>query len=152
MIYRLIAFLLLNFGALGIGGLFTSQGVPSDWYAGLEKAPWTPPGWFFGFAWTTIMICYAIYMAKGWGSLPNRRFFLVLFGFQWILNIAWNPTFFYFHQVGLGLVVISCLTILIAYFFFYYRKLLGSTSLFILPYLLWLIVATSLNFYILLMN
>ena len=45
MIYRLIAFLLLNFGALAIGGFFTGKGVTSDWYADLLKAPWTPPGW-----------------------------------------------------------------------------------------------------------
>jgi len=55
MIYRLITFLLLNFGALAVGGFFTGKGVPSYWYSDLIKAPWTPPGWVFGFAWTTIM-------------------------------------------------------------------------------------------------
>jgi tryptophan-rich sensory protein len=53
MFYRLIIFLALNFAALAIGGLFTSKGVSSDWYAGIAKAPWTPPGWAFGAAWTT---------------------------------------------------------------------------------------------------
>lgn len=63
MIARIALFLVLNFAALGIGGLFSGQGVPSDWYTGLNKAPWTPPGWVFGSAWTIIMICFAIYMA-----------------------------------------------------------------------------------------
>ena len=45
MIIQLIIFLLLNFGALALGGLFTGSGVSSDWYNGLNKAPWTPPGW-----------------------------------------------------------------------------------------------------------
>ena len=40
MIYRIIIFLIINFGALALGGLFTSKGVPSEWYAGLAKAPW----------------------------------------------------------------------------------------------------------------
>ena len=50
MVYRIIIFLVLNFGALGIGGLFTGKGVPSEWYNELNKAPWSPPGWVFGFA------------------------------------------------------------------------------------------------------
>ena len=45
---QLVIFALLNFGALAIGGLFTGGGVSSEWYASLNKAPWTPPGWVFG--------------------------------------------------------------------------------------------------------
>ena len=45
----------LNFVGLAIGGLATGPGVSSDWYAGLDKAPWTPPGWVFGAAWTAVM-------------------------------------------------------------------------------------------------
>ena len=37
MLLRIIIFLLLNFGALAIGGSFTGKGVPSDWYMELEK-------------------------------------------------------------------------------------------------------------------
>ena len=61
MILRTIIFLLINFAGLFIGGLFTGEGVPSDWYQNLNKAPWTPPGWVFGFAWTTIMICFSLF-------------------------------------------------------------------------------------------
>lgn len=43
MIKRIILFLVLNFAALAIGGLFTGDGVPSEWYQNLNKAPWTPP-------------------------------------------------------------------------------------------------------------
>jgi hypothetical protein len=39
MNYRIIIFLLINFGALAIGSFFTGKGVPSDWYEGLIKAP-----------------------------------------------------------------------------------------------------------------
>ena len=51
-------FLLLNFGALAIGSYFMNNGPQSNWYLTLNKAPWTPPGWVFGVAWTTIMICF----------------------------------------------------------------------------------------------
>lgn len=152
MIYRLITFLIINFGALAIGGIFTGKGVPSDWYIALTKAPWTPPGWVFGFAWTSIMICFSVYLAFLWPILNNKSLFIILFSLQWLLNVGWNPTFFYFHNVTFGLIIISGLTILIAWFLFFYWPDLKIKSILILPYLIWLIIATSLNGYILLKN
>ena len=152
MTYRLIIFFLINFGALAIGGSFTSKGVPSDWYQNLEKAPWTPLGWVFGFAWSIIMICFTVYMAYLWKTVENRKLLLGLFIVQWILNVSWNPMFFYYHQVEAGLVIIIGLTVLVGFFLFFYRPELKLKSLLILPYFLWLIIATSLNGYILLNN
>ena len=74
MILRVLSFLVLNFLALGIGGIFTGKGVPSEWYVQLNKAPWTPPGWMFGFAWTSIMICFALYMAYLWPSTSSWNY------------------------------------------------------------------------------
>ncbi len=152
MIYKLIIFLVLNFAALGIGSLLMGGGPTSEWYMNLNKAPWTPPGWFFGVAWTTIMICFAFYMAHAWETVSDRKFLLGLFIAQWVLNVSWNPVFFKYHQILLALVVIILLTLLIGYFLFKYRATLGAWSLLILPYFLWLITATSLNAYALTNN
>lgn len=152
MIYRLIIFLALSFAALAIGGLFTGKGVPSDWYLELAKAPWTPPGWVFGSAWTLIMICFSVYMAYLWPQTENKNLLLALFLLQWGLNIAWNPVFFHFHQVLGGLFLISGLTILTGFFLIYYWPELKIKSLLIAPYVIWLIIATSLNGYIYLKN
>jgi translocator protein len=148
MIYRLIIFLVLNFSALGIGSMFTSSGVTSIWYQNLEKAPWTPPGWVFGAAWFTIMICFAVYMSFAWVKIANPKLLISLFTIQWILNILWNPVFFKFHDMLAGLFVITTLTILVGYFLFAFFSQLKSKSILILPYFLWLLVATSLNAYI----
>lgn len=152
MIYRLILFLIINFGALAIGGFFTGKGVPSDWYTNLNKAPWTPSGWVFGFAWTLIMICFTVYMAIAWEKVFNVKFFLILFTVQWILNVTWNPTFFYAHNVLIGLIIISLLTLLIGYFLFVYASEMKLYSLLILPYFIWLLIATSLNGFIFIKN
>ncbi len=152
MIPRLILFLALNFGALALGGIFAGQGAVSDWYDGLQKAPWTPPGWVFGFAWTTIMICFSIFMSMAWEKINNKKKFVLLFSIQWILNVGWNPSFFYYNNVLLGLIIIFSLTLLIAYLLMNYYKTLGSLTFFLLPYLIWLCIATSLNGYILAMN
>lgn len=152
MIYKLTIFLLLNFGALALGGFFTSTGVPSDWYAGLSKAPWTPPGWVFGAAWTTIMVFFSIYMAKAWTVVKDKKLLLIAYAAQWILNVGWNPTFFYYNEVAAALILISMLTILIGCILFFYWKTLKLTSLFIAPYFIWLLIATSLNGYIFFKN
>lgn len=148
----LITFLILNFGALGIGGFLMGGEVQGEWYQNLNKAPWTPPGWVFGAAWSTIMLCFSIYMASAWQAIDNSKFLIALFMFQWILNVAWNPVFFKFHQVEAGLLIISGLTLLVGYFQFGFLNDLKWKSLLVLPYFLWLIIATSLNAYILLKN
>lgn len=152
MILKIILFLLLNFAALGIGGRFTSKGVASNWYQNLNQAPWTPPGWVFGAAWTLIMICFAVYMAYLWDSGIDQKKLLYLFAIQWILNVAWNPIFFHYHAVLLGFITITLLTLLIAYFLFQFKNEVQIKSLLILPYFIWLIIATSLNGYILFFN
>jgi len=152
MLYKIFIFLVINFAALGIGGLFTSKGVPSEWYTDLNKAPWTPPGWVFGFAWTTIMICFAFYMAYAWKTVANRNLLIGLFIVQWVLNVLWNPVFFKYNEVLMGLVVISSLTLLVGYFLLGYISELKLKSLLVLPYFIWLLIATSLNAYILLKN
>ena len=152
MLLRTVIFLVLNFGALAIGGIFTRTGVPSDWYQSLNKAPWTPPGWVFGSAWTVIMICFAIYMSYAWKNVNNRNVLITLFAIQWFLNVLWNPVFFKFHQILPGLIIITILTILIGYFLFSYGVRFKAWSLLIMPYFIWLLIATSLNAYIYLTN
>jgi translocator protein len=149
---HIILFLVVNFGALALGGFFTGSGVGSDWYQNMNQAPWTPPGWVFGAAWTFIMICFAVFMAYAWEVSKDRSMLLTLFVVQWILNVSWNPIFFYFREVLLGLVVISALTLLVIYLLFKFRKDLKWKSVFMLPYAIWLVIATSLNAYIYLNN
>lgn len=152
MIGKFVLFLAINFAALAIGGIFTGKGVTSEWYTGLQKAPWTPPGWVFGAAWTAIMICLAFFMTYAIKETHQMSFLIGLFAIQWVLNVLWNPVFFYFHQVLAGLIVIAGLTALIAFIFFYFWPVLKLKSLWILPYFIWLIIATSLNAYIYLNN
>ncbi|WCO00548.1 TspO/MBR family protein [Psychroserpens ponticola] len=146
-----IIFLIINFSALGIGSLFMANGPKGDWYMQLEKAPWTPEGWVFGAAWTIIMICFSIYMA----FLYLKRFtkkVITLFIIQFILNISWNLLFFNLKLVDLALVNIILLTLIVIAFLITYAKDLKGKSLLILPYAIWLCIATSLNLYISLYN
>jgi len=142
-----IFFLVLNFSALAIGSWLMNNGPITNWYMNLNQAPWTPPVWVFGIAWTTIMICFSVYMAYLFMEIFNINLIL-LYLTQLGLNISWNYIFFNQHAIGLGLFCIIALTIIVTLFLINYRKLLQFKSLLIVPYFLWLLIATSLNAYI----
>lgn len=149
---KLIVFLTLNFGALTIGSYLMDNGPSSVWYSNLNKAPWTPPGWMFGVAWTSIMICFSIYMVILYNQKIKLKTIRVLFALQWILNVSWNLAFFNLHSPEMGFIIIFLLWLLIGYFTLKHLKSLKLYTLLILPYLIWLTIATSLNAYIVLFN
>ena len=151
--FRFLIFLIVNFGALGIGVWLMSNGPKSEWYVNLNQAPWTPENWVFGFAWSIIMLCFSVYMTKlsfQFDFLDKK--IVQLFFAQWILNVSWNYVFFNKHQTELGLLVILGLWLLIGYFTFKFIKELKIYTVLILPYLIWLTIASSLNAYIVFYN
>ncbi|MBT8258518.1 MAG: tryptophan-rich sensory protein [Bacteroidia bacterium] len=147
----LLLFLVLNFGGLAIGNWLMNNGPSSDWYINLNQAPWTPPGWVFGAAWTLIMIFFSIYLTMAFlrsDSRPLRW----LFGIALMLNISWNYVFFNQQLTGWGLINIALLTIIIFSFFIIFNEKLKTVRLLLLPYMIWLLLASSLNAYIVFYN
>ena len=128
-----------------------ANGPETAWYQNLNKAPWTPPGWVFGAAWTTIMVCFSIYMAFLYKAISTGMV-LGLFTLQFVLNVIWNYIFFNQHFIVLGFTTILLLTSLIVIFIITFKKEMGIKTLLIIPYFAWLCIATSLNGYILLNN
>ncbi|MCF7568096.1 tryptophan-rich sensory protein [Sabulilitoribacter arenilitoris] len=146
-----LIFLIINFGALAFGNWLMDDGPQTKWYITLNLAPWTPPGWVFGAAWTTIMFCFSIYMAYLY-KLKANALVISLFSVQFVLNVIWNYIFFNQHMVGFGFTVIILLTLVVAIFTVLFLKEMKVKTILILPYLIWLGIATSLNGYILFNN
>ena len=147
----LILFLALNFGALGIGTMLMDNGPQSLWYTSLNQAPWTPMGWVFGAAWTCVMIFFSVFMTLFVQS-ENLKKVSLLFAIQFVLNVSWNYVFFNQQLTSLGLLLIIILTILTFYFLIAFKATLNNNRFFVLPYCLWLLLATSLNAYIVIYN
>lgn len=144
-------FLILNFGGLAIGSWLMNNGPMTDWYTNLNQASWTPPGWVFGVAWTSIMICFSLYLGKLF-TKDYRSKLIFVFLVQFILNVSWNYIFFNQRLVLFGLITIVLLTSLIFYYFFKLSKNTSYYKFLLLPYMIWLCIATSLNLYILIHN
>ena len=146
---RLFKYALFTFGGLFLGGLFTNPGTASEWYASLDKAPWTPPGWVFGFAWTLIGLTWSVWAAK---LCDTSRQYRARYWAIWLLNFAWNPLFFAAHDtLAAGLVIFVLLALVVEALVRTHRDH-KKTSLWVVPYALWLTVASSLNWYVILAN
>lgn len=143
---KLVVFILINFGALWLGSFLQGEGSRSAWYQGLEIAPWTPPGWVFGAAWFSIMLCFSIYMAYTI-DLKSFNILMILVIIQLILNVSWNALFFRYHLTGFSFFVILALSFVVTVIFLLHLKTMTTKSLLVLPYVLWLYLASSLNWY-----
>jgi benzodiazapine receptor len=140
----LIFWLVLSFMAAGIG----SQFEPGDWYAHLAKPAFTPPAWVFAPVWTLLYLMMGIAAWLVWqrrreaGAGVALTFFLV----QLALNAAWSWIFFGLHYIGWALVDLVALWLAVGatlLAFWYQRPLAG---LLMIPYLLWVSLAVSLNY------
>jgi benzodiazapine receptor len=151
-IRNFVLFFIINFGALGLGSfLMGSSPIENSWYQSLNLAPWTPPGWVFGAAWTTIMLLFSVYMTVVFKENPTRSN-KIIYAIHLLLNIGWNPVFFQMHLIFPGLIVLAALFLVLLVthnknFGWYNWK-----TLLITPYLVWLCIAFSLNLYTLIYN
>ena len=136
-----------------LGGVLTRPNL--DWYATLQKPGFTPPNETFPVAWT---ILYALMAVSAWlvwrapGKEDDRRIAFNWFFNQLAIGGAWSYAFFQMHSPGLGLIVILVLLVAILVTIVYFDRLSRAASLLLVPYLLWVAFATSLNFAIWLLN
>ena len=72
--------------------------------------------------------------------------------FQLLLNFTWSIYFFYFQNPFLGFIDILLLDIFVIYYMMKSYSIKKMSSLLFIPYILWLLLATYLNGYIMLYN
>jgi translocator protein len=136
------------------GSLFTIEAVP-DWYATLIKPAFTPPSWVFGPVWISLYFLMGISLYIVWTSeskAKSRRVFFIVFGIQLILNALWSLLFFGLRSPSLGLVDIILLDIMVIITIIYAKSISKLAAILLIPYLVWIIIASILNFSILLLN
>ena len=128
-------------------GWLSNSGYGNDWFDGLAKPFFMPPGWAFGVVWPILYSCWAwrwrIILAEP--PLERRRNALILFFLQLALNFAWSPIFFAAHMITPALIVIVLMAGLAAVAAGQFRRIRPVAGYLMLPYLLWLCFAATLN-------
>lgn len=133
-------------------GLLTVTGVNS-WYTTINKPWWNPPNWIFGPVWTILYLLMGASFAIAWhkGGQVSRKMML-LFVVQFLLNLVWSPTFFYFHNITLAFLIIALMWVIILLTIFAAGKVKPVAAWLLVPYISWVSFAMILNGTIMLMN
>lgn len=120
----------------------------SFWYDLLIKPPLTPPAWIFAPVWAILYImifmAFAIYAIKPYSG--NKSWGYIVFFIQMFLNLCWSPVFFYFHNIGMALAVIIIMDVFVILNIIEFFKVSKTAGLLLIPYFLWILFATYLNF------
>ncbi|NJM55561.1 MAG: tryptophan-rich sensory protein [Verrucomicrobiae bacterium] len=124
---------------------------PGEWYRSLNKPSWTPPSWLFGPAWTFLYLSMAVaawvvWRRAGW-SAPLRWWLA-----QLALNAVWTPLFFGLRQPGWAFAEIVLLWLAIAVTMVKFFRVKRWAGALLVPYLLWVTFAATLNFALWRMN
>jgi tryptophan-rich sensory protein len=143
----LVASLALVVVVAAVGGAVTSRSV-GDWYEGLDRAPWNPPGWLFGPAWTILYLLMAVaawLVAREGLDDSSVRLALALYGVQLALNLSWTLVFFGLRRPGAALLVIVVLLVTIVATAVAFHAVSPTAAWLLVPYLAWVAFAATLN-------
>ena len=154
----LLVFLAASALVAGLGGLATATNV-DGWYATADKAPWSPPNWVFGPVWTLLYTAMAVAAWLVWRSrAEGTRPALTAYAVQLVLNLLWTPVFFGLYPalgtpalwIAFGIIV--ALAVAVAVTVLYFGPISRTAGLLLLPYLAWMVFASSLNLWVALNN
>lgn len=126
----------------------------NTWYNTLNKPAFTPPSEAFSIVWpilyVLIFISFIIMLRNN--SNRSKVLAIILFVIQLILNFSWSPVFFYFHNIELAFYIIIALLIFIIWMIVVFYKISKLSAILLVPYLLWVIFATILNYNFMILN
>ena len=124
------------------------------WYNNLKKPKLQPPHYIFAPIWSILYILMFIALAI---ILINNLFSLqylaiILFTAQLFLNLSWGTVFFMQKDIKSAFYICISLTILVALTTIVFYMLNPLAGYLFIPYLLWCMFATYLNWKILILN
>jgi tryptophan-rich sensory protein len=134
------------------GGVLTEVG---PWYQSLRKPSWKPPDWAFGPVWTTILVMAAISAALAWEAAPDgtaKAWVFAVLAVNSVLNIAWSGIFFKLRRPDLALIEVGLLWLSILALVVVLGRYSFVAGLLMLPYLVWVSIASFLNYRIVQLN
>lgn len=134
--------MLLGFISGRVGG-----SAEDPWFLALEKPDIFPAPALFGVVWPILyfLLGLAVALILAEPDSKTRRNALILFFAQLALNFAWSPIFFAAHAIQPALVLIVVMVGLAALAAGQFRRIRPIAGYLMLPYLLWLCFAASLN-------
>ena len=126
----------------------------NQWYKTLKRAPWSQPSYVFGIVWPILYTLMGISFYITWNDKKCFPYCnaLTFFLIQLSFNLVWTTIFFKYKMPKLALLdlIATLVFTIITYVKFVPINRLASSLL--LPYIVWMCLAFSLNLYIVIMN
>lgn len=140
------AFALVFLTAL-IGSYFTSINVSSEWYESI-KPEITPPSYIFPIVWNFLYLTIIVSLYGAWSRVDKlkKNKLLILFGINFLLNIAWSYFYFALMMPAVALLVLIALWLSIISIIIYTKKINTYSAYILVPYILWITFAGYLNY------
>lgn len=122
-------------------------------YKLLSKPPLSPPSFIFPIVWTIIYILLAISFYRVMNTHNNKKSEAKLIYFiQLVVNALWTPIFFGFNEYFLAFLWIIMLILLVVIMLITFFKIDKISFYLNIPYIIWLLFASYLNFGIFVLN
>jgi len=150
----LIGSILIPFVIGSLGSFITLAQIPT-WYSALVKPSWAPPNWLFGPVWSTLYFLMGIALFLVWREGFYRsdvKFAILIFAGQLVLNLLWSIIFFSYHSLFGSFIVIMILWIAIFANIIAFSVISRPAGLLLVPYLIWVSIASYLNYTVYLLN
>ena len=126
----------------------------NQWYSSLKKAPWNPPGWVFGPIWTVLYALMTVSFPLVWTNTKCFPYCTALnyFFIQLFFNLIWTTIFFQYRAIRVALVDLILTVVFSLLTFIEFQKINSLAAILLIPYIAWILVAFSLNTYIVIYN
>lgn len=148
-------YIILNIAiSLGIGGLSTFFTMNSmDIYQNINRPKLAPPGYIFPIVWTILYVLMGIssYLIHR-SNHKNKETALIIYYFQLLINFSWPIFFFNYQNFLLALAILFILNILVIILIKVTYSINHLASYLLIPYLIWILFALYLNFWIFIHN
>ena len=141
--------------AVGLAAAYFTVPAVNGWYKTLILPSISPAGWVFAPVWTILYAMMGVALAYLWAAPPQsvgRTWALRWFWIQLALNFSWSAVFFGWHAPAAGYTIICVLWFAIAAVMWTGARTAKPVAWLLVPYLLWVTFASSLNFGILSLN
>ena len=148
LIIAIIIPLLVGF----ISFLLTKEGI-SNYSNNLIKPSFAPPSYLFGIVWTILYILMGISSYIIYNDISSHKnICLLIYSLNLVLNFLWPIIFFNLELRLFAFIFIIFLDIVVIYMIICFHGISKKAAYLQIPYLIWLIFATILNFSVYFLN
>lgn len=139
-----VGFIVLAVYVAGSGVWMQTSG---SWYSSLSRPPWQPPDWVFGLIWpyNFVVLGVAAFLIPRRATAPVARWWVAVFAASVIAALAWSYLFYVPHRLPAAAVALGLAAVLTLPLVGLAWRTTLALGVALVPYQVWLAVATSLS-------